>query len=96
MIELKTCPFCGGEAKIHISAFKSEYMQGNGALPKNVKIIREWRCPGSKEWNTEFRRAAYTAQCTDTACIGRSQKKYRTEAEAAEAWNRRADDDKRR
>jgi uncharacterized protein CbrC (UPF0167 family) len=92
MSELKPCPFCGLAAKIHISAFVSEYVQSNDAVPKDATIIREWRRPGAKTWSIEFRRAAYTAQCTDPACIGRSQKKYRTEAEAINAWNRRAND----
>ena len=30
-------------------------------------------------------------RCKDTKCIGRTYRKYHTEKEAIEAWNRRAD-----
>lgn len=91
MEKLKPCPFCGGEAKMHFAEFPAEFLGDDDKLPKDARVIREYRKPGAKRWTVEFRRRAYVPQCADSSCIGRSQKLYKSETEAVEAWNRRVD-----
>lgn len=92
MDKLKPCPFCGEPAQMHRAAYPSEYAARGEAIPKDATILREWRRQGTKQWSVEYRRTAYVPQCTDTSCIGRTTKMFRTQDEAAEAWNRRASD----
>lgn len=92
MAELKHCPFCGSPAEIHYAEFPSEFLAQGERVPKDARVIREWRKPGEKRWHVEFRRTAYVPRCTDSACVGRSHKMFKTKQEAAKAWNRRADD----
>lgn len=88
-MELKSCPFCGLPAKMHTAYYAAEFADSDDQIPKDAEIIREWRRPGRKQWSVEYRRKAYVPQCTDSACVGRSQKMFRTRQQAIEAWNRR-------
>jgi hypothetical protein len=88
-MELKPCPFCGLPAKMHTAYYISEYADADDSIPKDALVVREWRKPGAKKWTVEFRRCAYVPQCTDPACVGRSQKKFQSEVEAVKAWNKR-------
>ena len=88
-MNLKPCPFCGLEARMHYALFIAEYAYADDNIPKDARIIREYRNPGEKRWRVEFRRRAFVPQCSDPSCIGRSQKMFKTEKEATEAWNRR-------
>lgn len=65
-IELKPCPFCGGEAEINPHSFWNE-----------------------KE--KDFTDKTFGVVCGE--CQTSGNQFYGTEAEAVEAWNRRADDE---
>ena len=91
-MELKPCPFCGLPAKMHTAYYTAEFAYSDDQIPKDAEVIMERRYPGRKHWCIEYRRKAYVPQCTDSACVGRSQKMFRTAEQAAESWNRRAND----
>ena len=90
MRELKLCPFCGAAAKIHQSEFPTEIVNLRENLPRGTRIIKEIRYPNG-EWKMQVRKPAYTPQCSDETCIGRLRKQYKSEEEAVEAWNERAE-----
>lgn len=97
MAELKPCPFCGSDAVMHYAEFISEYCSSDDKLPKDARIIREYRTATAvnakeKSWTIEFRRRAYVPQCSDSSCVGRCTKMYKTAEDATAAWNRRKND----
>ena len=93
-VELKRCPFCGGEAEIHkrLETY-SETCNKKKDIPEGAKYIRKIeRADGSSY--CEFRRYVFIARCKDTECIGRIARPYKSENNATEAWNRRTDDER--
>lgn len=42
------------------------------------------------KWTVHVEMQGYIPRCSNTNCMGRTQIMFQTEAEAAEAWNRRA------
>lgn len=89
MANLNSCPFCGGNAIMHKAEFPSECVQYKKEIPKGARIIRSVKYPSGKTYY-EFRAQAFIPQCSDSKCLGRSRKMFKTEEEAIEAWNRRA------
>lgn len=87
MIELKPCPFCGGKATI-------------------ILIDTEWERDEKGIMHIQHSYAVGCAKCQINAKTyssniyqdvdGNIEIKKNGAKEAAEAWNRRADDDKRR
>ena len=92
---LKPCPFCGGEADTHKRRTSCRfYANSKRAIPKNGTLIREIiYSDGVKSF--EYYKNEWVAQCSDTSCIGRVNKPYPSEKEAIEAWDRRADDERK-
>lgn len=91
-MELKPCPFCGGEAVMH-ERFDSisKFVHKKAEIPKNAKFIRSTEYPTGARYY-EYREKIFIPQCCDASCVGRSQKPFKSELEAVAAWNRRADD----
>ena len=91
MAELKPCPFCGGEAIMHIGEYPSQLVRYKKEIPKGARYIRSTSYPSGNTWH-EYRMPAFIPQCVDTKCIGRVRRLFETKVEAIEAWNRRAED----
>lgn len=89
MAELKPCPFCGGEAEIHIGEFPSKIAQRKKDVPRCARLVRSVKYPSSNVFY-EYRQKAFIPRCKKTNCFGRVYKLFETEVEATEAWNRRA------
>ena len=90
-MELKPCPFCGGEAFMRLGEFPARSCTHKKEMPGNARLIRQSTYPSGATYY-EYRQKAFIPQCLDTKCMGRTYRLYETEEEAAEAWNRRADD----
>lgn len=89
--KLKPCPFCGGSAGTHRRRSSIRYRAYRKEdIPKNGTFLREIKfADGLKIY--EYAKAEFGAWCLDTSCIGRVSKVFPSEAEAIEAWNRRAE-----
>ena len=87
---LKPCPFCGSPAQISLSHFPAQGTCNQKYIPEDAKIIKV-RTIGQAHPHTQYiyEKVAYVPQCSDQTCIGRVRKKYHTEQEAENAWNRR-------
>ena len=97
MVELKPCPFCGGEAEIHLCRTSSRfYTDSKKSIPKNGTLERIIEYPSGIEYPGgvkiyEYSIAKYVPRCIDSSCLGRLGKPFPSEEEAAAAWNRRTD-----
>lgn len=91
-MNLKPCPFCGGEAVMH-ERFDSisKYVHKKAEIPKNAKFLRSTKYASGVLYY-EYREKVFIPQCCDTSCIGRSQRMFKSEEDAVEAWNRRAEE----
>lgn len=90
-IELKPCPFCGGEAEIHKRKTTCRfYAKSKKEIPKNGTMTKEIKYADGRI-SYEYVKAEYVARCIDTACIGRISRVYESKEVAKEAWNRRAE-----
>ena len=91
-MNLKPCPFCGGEAVMH-ERFDSisKYVHKKAEIPNNVKFLCSTKYASGVLYY-KYREKVFIPQCCDTSCIGRSTKPFKNEKEAAEAWNRRAEE----
>ena len=90
MIELKPCPFCGGEAVMHERWDSlSKLVEKKAEVPKTGKIIRSIKYASGKLYY-EYREKIFIPQCCNSYCVGRSQKPFKSRVEAIEAWNSRA------
>lgn len=91
MAELKPCPFCGGEAEVHKRRSSCRFCaDSKKGIPPNGVHEYTTEYPGGRK-SYVYSKNEWGAWCLDTACIGRSQKVFPSEAEAIDAWNRRAD-----
>lgn len=90
MRKLKACPFCGGDAVMHVGEYPARYANHEKEIPKDARIIRDTRFPSGVR-SIEYRQKAYIPQCADSSCLGRVRKPFETRKEAVEAWNQRAD-----
>ena len=88
MAKLKPCPFCCGEAVMHIGEYPTRYAEHKKEIPKEARIIRGSVYPSGKR-SIEYRQKAYIPQCADATCLGRVRKLFETEKEAVTTWNRR-------
>ena len=91
MAELKPCPFCGGEAFMHLGEFQPKSVRNKKEMPKGARLIRKSTYP-SGETYYEYRAKAFIPRCLDTTCLGRTYRLFETAEQAEEAWNRRAGD----
>ena len=91
MAELKACPFCGNVAILNSGEYSVRYAERKNDVPKNSRIIRSVKYPSGKTYY-EYRQRGFVPQCVKTGCLGRVYKLFELEAEAIEAWNRRAED----
>lgn len=89
MIELKPCPFCGGDAEIHRRrTSRSFYADSKQSIPKNGTLERTIERPNG-ETRYEYRKAEWVPRCLDSSCPGRLGRMFPSPEEAAAAWNRR-------
>ena len=94
MIELKPCPFCGGEAEIHEREESiSKCVRTKKEVPKDARILRYVEYPdrGKHRHYYEYREKVYIPRCCRSECAGRLTKQFRSKVEAEAAWNRRVD-----
>lgn len=89
MEKLKHCPFCGNKAEIYKTKFATRYADSADHVPSGSEIVRIVSFPDRGGY-VEYQKTAYVPRCCDQSCIGRIQKRYESEDEAAFAWNRRA------
>ena len=95
MADLKPCPFCAGEAVIHERWDSlSKFVEKKKEIPKTAKFIRSVKYANGKLYY-EYREKVFIPQCCDSGCVGRSQKPFKSRAEAIEAWNLRAGEEDR-
>ena len=87
-MELKPCPFCGGDAFIRLGEFPSRSCEQKKEIPKKARLLRKSTYPSGKTYY-EYRQTAFIPQCLNTGCLGRTYRLYETAEQAAEAWNRR-------
>lgn len=90
MAELKSCPFCGAASEMHIVDSSLQETRRKQDVPKGARILRTVTYKSGAKYY-EYYVKEYVPRCTDTSCIGRCTKRYKTEFMAQAAWNRRAD-----
>lgn len=89
MVELKPCPFCGGEADVHKRRSSCRfYADSKKGIPKNGTLEHMTEYPDGRKVYV-YSKSEWGAWCLDTACIGRVGKVFPSKEEAIEAWNRR-------
>ena len=87
--ELKPCPFCGGEAVMHVRFNSiSKYADKKTEIPKGAKYVRSIGYPHGRIYH-EYQEKIFIPRCLDTTCVGRNSKYFPYEKSAIEAWNRR-------
>lgn len=91
-MELKPCPFCGGDAYMHLGEFPPKSCRHKKEMPKRSRLLRKSTYPSGATYY-EYRQTAFIPQCTDSTCLGRVYKLFESPEEAAEAWNRRVEND---
>ncbi len=90
-LELKPCPFCGGEAELHTRFDSLEsFANKKSEIPKTARLVCEKKYPRKEKYYV-YRKLLYIPRCTMTACIGRNAKTFELKQEAINAWNRRAE-----
>lgn len=91
MDELKPCPFCGGESKIHKRRSSCRFQADDKTgIPRNGVLEYVTEYPNGKKIYV-YCKNEWGVWCLDTACIGRSQKVFPSEQAAIDAWNRKGD-----
>ena len=92
MAELKPCPFCGETAEMYVRLNSyEERVENKKELPTGAKFL--YMKVTDKHKCYYYRRYVYIPRCTDDQCAGRTTRTYWGEGDAAEAWNRRADNE---
>ena len=89
MAELKSCPWCGGDAFMRLGEFPSKIVAHKKEMPKDARLIRKLTYPSGATYY-EYRQKAFIPQCLDSKCLGRTYRLFETAEQAEEAWNRRA------
>lgn len=89
--ELRSCPFCGGEAFMHLGEFPAKSVTHKKEIPKGARLIKKSTYPSGATYY-EYRQKAFIPRCLDTSCLGRTYRLFETAAEAEAAWNRRVGD----
>ena len=86
---LKPCPFCGGKAELKKVEISNGYNR-KGVVPPGAVFVEKRET--SRGMVIRWKRIGYTIHCNTEHCICQPDRlKYRTEEEAVEAWNRRAE-----
>lgn len=85
---LAPCPFCGGDAFMKLDEFSSEYCKHKKDIPTGARFVKKTVYP-SGDTRFEYRRVAYIPQCLRHGCLGQTVIRFKTNTEAAAAWNRR-------
>lgn len=103
--KLLPCPFCGSPGEIYtgreypprVHTFDNEgeamrWLEKN--MQPNSTSWGVYPCTGRRKegkFTARYNRPGYLARCTNTRCPARSLSLRRTEQQAIDLWNRRAD-----
>ena len=76
---LKPCPFCGGEAIMHMGEFPTKYTCCKKGIPKGARFIRSIKYPDG-HISYEYKTKAFIPKCLDTKCMGRTTRQFESGA----------------
>ncbi len=90
MDDLKPCPFCGGEAEMHVRLRSfEECVENRSMIPSDAKFCYE---KVTDRYHLYFfQKKIFIPRCTNTKCVGRTTKTFEDRWDAEKHWNRRAD-----